>query len=75
MLPPHRETERDWDQDLAADVKEECETKYGKVQRCHVDKDSTAGEIYLEFNEVDGATKAIAGLNGRWFGGRPVSAG
>lgn len=73
MFNPEEETEQDWDKDLAEDVKGECEHKYGQVEVCHVDKDSL-GEIYLCFAAVDGATKAIAGLNGRWFGGRPVSA-
>lgn len=35
-----RETERDWDKDLAEDVKGECETKYGKVTALKVEKDS-----------------------------------
>lgn len=74
-LPVRRETERDWDKDLAEDVKGECESKYGRVEACLVDKDSNYGEIYLRFADVEGATKAIQGLNGRWFGGRPVSAG
>lgn len=36
----HRETERDWDKDLADDVKGECESKYGKVDHIMVEKDS-----------------------------------
>ena len=35
-----RETERDWDKDLADEVKGECEDKYGKVEAIKVDKDS-----------------------------------
>ena len=35
-----RETERDWDKDLADEVKGECEEKYGKVEAIKVDKDS-----------------------------------
>lgn len=35
-----RETERDWDKDLAEEVKGECEDKYGKVEAIKVDKDS-----------------------------------
>ena len=44
--PPHRltsclrETERDWDKDLADDVKSECETKYGKVDFIKVERES-----------------------------------
>jgi len=35
-----RETERDWDKDLAEEVKGECEDKYGRVEAIKVDKDS-----------------------------------
>ncbi|UZJ51436.1 hypothetical protein CBS101457_000756 [Exobasidium rhododendri] len=73
MFNPEEETERGWDKELAEDVKEECEDKYGKVTSIKVDTDS-AGEIWLKFEEVNGATKAIAGLNGRFFGGRSISA-
>ena len=36
-----RETERDWDKDLAEEVKGECEEKYGQVEAIKVDKDSS----------------------------------
>jgi RNA-binding protein 23/39 len=32
------------------------------------------GEIYLKFDAVESAKNAIQGLNGRWFGGRQISA-
>lgn len=35
-----RETEHDWDKDLADEVKGECEDKYGKVEAIKVDRDS-----------------------------------
>lgn len=73
MFNPDEETERDWDKDLAEDVKGECEQKYGKVERIKVEKESQ-GEIYVKFDVVDSATKAIKSLNGRWFGGRQVAA-
>nr|XP_031860029.1 uncharacterized protein CI109_004637 [Kwoniella shandongensis]KAA5527101.1 hypothetical protein CI109_004637 [Kwoniella shandongensis] len=73
MFNPEEETERNWDLDLAEDVKGEVEGKYGKVQRIKVDKMS-AGEVYIEFAEIDGATQAIKGLNGRFFGGRQLQA-
>jgi RNA-binding protein 39 len=34
----YRETERNWDLDLAEDVKGELESKYGRVARLKVDK-------------------------------------
>ncbi|OCF76109.1 RNA-binding protein 39 [Kwoniella mangroviensis CBS 8886] len=73
MFNPDEETERNWDLDLAEDVKGEVESKYGEVKRIKVEKMS-AGEVYIEFNEIDGATSAIKGLNGRFFGGRQLQA-
>lgn len=86
-----RETERDWDKDLADDVKGECQEKYGKVEAIKVEKETQVhrlapvtqtsltlvalqGEIYVKFDTIESAKKAIQGLNGRWFGGNQVSA-
>ncbi|CAE6478125.1 unnamed protein product [Rhizoctonia solani] len=73
MFDPEEETERDWDKDLADDVRGECEEKYGKVVDLKVEKESE-GEIYIKFDAVESAEKAIKGLNGRWFGGKQVTA-
>ena len=35
-----RETEKDWDRDLADDVKGECEQKYGQVEAIKVEKET-----------------------------------
>jgi len=35
-----RETERDWDKDLAMDVRGECEEKYGPVEAIKVEKET-----------------------------------
>lgn len=32
------------------------------------------GEIYVQFEAVESAKKAIDSLNGRWFGGKQVTA-
>jgi len=73
MFSPEEETDTEWDKELSDDVKGECETKYGPVDRIKVEKESQ-GEIYLKFGNVDAARKAVQGLNGRWFGGKQVSA-
>ncbi|PWN45013.1 splicing factor, CC1-like protein [Ceraceosorus guamensis] len=73
MFNPEEETERDWDKELAEEVKGECEEKYGVVEACYVDKES-AGEIWVRFAGVEGAGKAINALNGRFFAGRKVVA-
>lgn len=84
-----RETEADWDKYLAEEVKKECETSYGKVAFLKVEPYSAVsfwrlnsnesnrneqGEIYVRFETVDTAAKAIAGLNGRYFGGNTITA-
>ncbi|KAF9783543.1 splicing factor CC1-like protein [Thelephora terrestris] len=74
MFDPEKETERDWDKDLADEVRGECEDKYGRVEAIKVDRDSPQGEIFVKFDSVDSAKKAIQGLSGRWFGGQQVSA-
>ncbi|KAJ3790958.1 hypothetical protein GGU10DRAFT_281419 [Lentinula aff. detonsa] len=73
MFDPEEETEKDWDKDLGDDVKSECEEKYGKVEAIKVEKE-TQGEIYVKFDSIESAKKAVQGLNARWFGGRQVSA-
>ena len=42
-----RETERDWDKELAEDVKGECEGKYGKVEFIKVEKESQVDDIVI----------------------------
>ncbi|KAK0478391.1 hypothetical protein IW261DRAFT_1483262 [Armillaria novae-zelandiae] len=73
MFDPEEETDPNWDKELADEVKGECDSKYGKVKAIKVEKESQ-GEIYVKFDAVDSARKAIQGLNGRWFGGKQVSA-
>ncbi|KIY50466.1 splicing factor, CC1-like protein [Fistulina hepatica ATCC 64428] len=73
MFDPEEETGRDWDKELAVEVKDECESKYGPVVAIKVEKESQ-GEIYVKFDSIEPAKKAIEGLNGRWFGGKQVSA-
>ncbi|KZT30541.1 splicing factor, CC1-like protein [Neolentinus lepideus HHB14362 ss-1] len=73
MFNPEEETERDWDKDLADDVKGECEQRYGPVEAIKIERESE-GEIYVKFDSIESAKNAVDGLNGRFFGGRQVSA-
>jgi len=73
MFDADEETGADWDKELADDVKGECEQKYGPVTQIKVERESQ-GEIYVKFEDMDSAKQAIQGLNGRWFGGRQISA-
>nr|XP_061809433.1 splicing factor 45-like [Nerophis lumbriciformis] len=66
------------DDDLEGETKEECE-KYGKVIKCVIFEiaevpDDEAVRIFLEFERVESAIKAVVDLNGRYFGGRVVKA-
>ncbi|XP_061524093.1 splicing factor 45 [Phyllopteryx taeniolatus] len=66
------------DEDLEGETKEECE-KYGKVIKCVIFEiaevpDDEAVRIFLEFERVESAIKAVVDLNGRYFGGRVVNA-
>lgn len=59
--------------ELEDDVKEECQAKYGTVVHIALDP-NTQGDIYVKFDTVQGGENAIKGLNGRFFGGRQITA-
>lgn len=68
-----REEGDSWVKELEDDVKAECEEKYGHVVHLALDP-NTQGDIYVKFDRVEGGENAIRGLNGRFFGGRQISA-
>jgi RNA-binding protein 39 len=72
-LTSSREEGDDWIKELEDDVKAECEGKYGHVVHIALDPNSN-GDIYVKFDRVTGGENAIRGLNGRFFGGRQISA-
>ena len=69
------------DEDLESEVTEEC-GKYGEVSRVVIYQERQGEEvdadvlvkIFVEFSHLDFCSRAIDGLNGRWFGGRKISA-
>lgn len=69
-----RETAQDWQKELEEDVREECNEKYGMVVHIGLALDNNDGEIYIKFDRVQGGENAIRGLNGRYFGGRMITA-
>ncbi|KAM7217180.1 hypothetical protein V8F06_007471 [Rhypophila decipiens] len=73
MFDPEEETGEDWVKELEDDVRTEAESKYGHVIHIAVDPNSS-GEIYLKFDKISGGENAIKGLNGRYFGGRMITA-
>ena len=36
--------------------------------------DNDDGEVYIKFDRVQGGENAFRGLNGRWFGGKMITA-
>ncbi|KAL9122441.1 MAG: hypothetical protein Q9187_001003 [Circinaria calcarea] len=73
MFNPAEEEGEAWIKELEDDVRAECEEKYGHVVHISLDA-NTPGDIYLKFDKVQGGENAIKGLNGRFFGGRQISA-
>lgn len=73
ILTVHREEGDTWGKELEDDVRAECEDKYGHVVHIALDPNSQ-GDIYLKFDRVQGGENAIKGLNGRFFGGRQITA-
>lgn len=73
MFDPAEEEGDDWVKELEDDVRQEAEEKYGHVLHVALDVNST-GDIYLKFDKVQGGENAIKGLNGRYFGGRMITA-
>lgn len=73
MFDPTEEDGEEWIKELEEDVRQEAEQKYGHVVHIALDPNSH-GDIYLKFDKVQGGENAIKGLNGRYFGGRMISA-
>lgn len=65
--------EKGFEEELAEDVRDECVAKYGPVTHLFVDKLSK-GLVYVRFETIEAARKAMISLNGRWFGGLRVTA-
>lgn len=55
-------------------MRAESEASYGSVLHLAVDTENDEGNVYVKFADIDGGKKAIHGLNGRFFGGRMLSA-
>ncbi|KAI9932193.1 hypothetical protein MW887_009703 [Aspergillus wentii] len=73
MFDPAEEEGEAWIKELEDDVRAECEEKYGHVVHIALDPNSQ-GDIYLKFDRVQGGENAIKGLNGRFFGGKQITA-
>ncbi|KAM7275642.1 hypothetical protein ACFE04_017508 [Oxalis oulophora] len=72
LFDPSTETDPEFDLDIKEDVEEEC-SRYGAVKHIYVEKHS-AGNVYLRFESVEGASKAQQAMHMRWFARRLISA-
>jgi len=72
MFDPKKETDPNFDVEIKSDVQEEG-SKFGTIKHLFVDKDS-AGCVYMRYKELEGSKKLISAFNGRWFGGRQITA-
>ncbi|KAI9721584.1 MAG: hypothetical protein M1828_005074 [Chrysothrix sp. TS-e1954] len=70
---PNEEQGTIWAKELEDDIKNECDEKYGQVVHIRLDP-NTEGDVYVKFDRVQGGQNAILGLNGRFFGGRTLTA-
>ena len=69
------------DEDLESEVTEEC-GRFGSVDRVIIYQERQGEEddalilvkIFVQFSDIDSCTRAVEALNGRWFGGRKISA-
>lgn len=67
------ETDPDWDQDLRADILEEC-SKYGGVVHVMVDKRDPKGMVYVKYLSQAAAALGRTAMHGRFFGGKQIVA-
>ncbi|KAI9474758.1 splicing factor [Coemansia sp. RSA 990] len=72
MVNPEEETEENWRAELEEDVKGEC-VKFGSITRVFIDSLPDCN-IYVQFGNISSANNAQRSMNGRWFGGRQISA-
>jgi splicing factor U2AF subunit len=59
------------------DIFLELEEKYGPIEEMNICDnlgDHLVGNVYIKFRHEEDAEKAVAELNNRWFGGRPIVA-
>ena len=73
MFDPATESDPEWSLDLDEDVRDET-AKYGKLAHLLVDKESSAGRVWMRFEQTDAAMQSQKALHGRWFAGRQLTA-
>ncbi|KAK9469945.1 hypothetical protein V1512DRAFT_273776 [Lipomyces arxii] len=61
------------DEGLAGEIGEECGSKYGQVERVYIHETDDKVNIYVKFTSELSALRAVNGLDGRLFGGKPIT--
>lgn len=59
---------------MELDIIEECEEKFGKIERLRIFEDHINGIIKIKFYSPVSAEKCIESLNGRFYNGRTIEA-
>lgn len=72
MFDPKELKNKDDEIDLEDDILAECK-KFGKIKHFELDLDSR-GEVYMKFQSESDARRCTRALDGRWFGGKQISA-
>jgi len=59
--------------DIEADVEQECR-KYGNVVKVWPDQQSSRGDVWVRFNDVNSSSSCQRALDRRWFAGQQIIA-
>uniref|UniRef100_A0A0K0ECN7 Splicing factor U2AF 35 kDa subunit n=1 Tax=Strongyloides stercoralis TaxID=6248 RepID=A0A0K0ECN7_STRER len=72
QMTPEEQKEFD---DFYAEIFEECEEKYGKIEEMNVCDnigEHMIGNVYIKFEREEDAEKCVNALKDRWFNGEPI---
>merc|ERR1719343_1533846 len=67
------QTDPEFFNDIHADVEQECR-KYGSVTTVWADRQSSKGDVWVRFNDLNSASNCQRALDRRWFAGQQIIA-
>ncbi|KAF4616215.1 hypothetical protein G7Y89_g15191 [Cudoniella acicularis] len=68
------EVEGGGDGGLMQEIGDECDEKYGRVERVYIDRHGAAPKVFVKFTNQLSALRAVNALEGRIFNGNTISA-
>ncbi|KAH6674603.1 hypothetical protein B0J14DRAFT_45011 [Halenospora varia] len=68
------EVEGSGDGGLMQEIGDECDEKYGRVERVYIDRHGTTPKVFVKFTNQLSALRAVNALEGRIFNGNSISA-